>query len=47
MKRRSKRKIAVSATTALTLAIFVIAFANQLFGVQVRSTLAPAAPDID
>lgn len=44
MKRRSKRKIAVSATTALTLAIFVIAFANKLFGDKVRSTLAPAAP---
>ena len=47
MKRRSKRKIAVSATTALTLAIFVIAFANKLFGDKVRSTLAPAAPDFD
>ena len=47
MKRRSKRKIAISATTALTLAIFVIAFANKLFGDKVRSTLAPAAPDFD
>ena len=47
MKRRSKRKIAVSATTALTLAIFVIAFANKLFGDKVRSTLAPTAPDFD
>ena len=47
MKRRSKRKIAVSATTALTLAIFIIAFANKLFGDKVRSTLAPAAPDFD
>ncbi len=47
MKRRSKRKIAVSATTALTLAIFVIAFANKLFGDKVSSTLAPAAPDFD
>ncbi len=47
MKRRSKRKIAVSATTALTLAIFIIAFANKLFGVKFRSTLAPAAPDFD
>lgn len=47
MKRRSKRKIAVSATTALTLAIFVIAFANKLFGDKVRSTLAPAAPGFD
>lgn len=47
MKRRSKRKIAVSATTALTLAIFIIAFANKLFGDKFRSTLAPAAPDFD
>lgn len=47
MKRRSKRKIAVSATTALTLAIFVIAFANKLFGDKVRSTLAPSSPDFD
>lgn len=47
MKRRSKRKIAVSATTALTLAIFIIAFANKLFGDKVRSTLAPTAPDFD
>ena len=47
MKRRSKRKIAVSATTALTLAIFIIAFANKLFGDKLRSTLAPAAPDFD
>lgn len=47
MKRRSKRKIAVSATTALTLAIFTIAFANKLFGDKFRSTLAPAAPDFD
>ncbi len=47
MKRRSKRKIAVSATTALTLAIFVIAFANKVFGDKFRSTLAPAAPDFD
>ncbi len=47
MKRRSKRKIAVSATTALTLAIFVISFANKLFGDKVRSTLAPTAPDFD
>ena len=47
MKRRSKRKIAVAATTALTLAIVVIAFANKLFGDKVRSTLAPAAPDFD
>lgn len=47
MKRRSKRKIAVSATTALTLAIFIIAFANKLFGNKFRSTLAPAAPDFD
>ena len=47
MKRRSKRKIAVSATTALTLAIFIIAFANKLFGDKFRSTLAPTAPDFD
>lgn len=47
MKRRSKRKIAVSATTALTLAIFIIAFANKLLGDKFRSTLAPAAPDFD
>lgn len=47
MKRRSKRKIAVSATTALTLAIFIIAFANKVFGDKFRSTLAPAAPDFD
>lgn len=47
MKRRSKRKIAVSATTALTLAIFIIAFANKVFGDKIRSTLAPAAPDFD
>lgn len=47
MKRRSKRKIAVSATTVLTLAIFVIAFANKLFGDKVRSTLAPSSPDFD
>lgn len=47
MKRRSKRKIAVSATTALTLAIFVIAFANKLFGDKVRSTLAPSSSDFD
>lgn len=47
MKRQSKRKIAVSATTALTLAIFIIAFANKLFGDKFRSTLAPAAPDFD
>lgn len=47
MKRRSKRKIAVSATTALTLAIFIIAFANKLFGDKFRSTFAPAAPDFD
>lgn len=47
MKRRSKRKIAVSATTAMTLAIFIIAFANKLFGDKFRSTLAPAAPDFD
>lgn len=47
MKRRSKRKIAVSATTALTLAIFIIAFANKLFGNKFRSTLAPTAPDFD
>lgn len=47
MKRRSKRKIAVSATTVLTLAIFIIAFANKLFGDKFRSTLAPAAPDFD
>ena len=47
MKRRSKRKIAVSATTALILAIFIIAFANKLFGDKFRSTLAPAAPDFD
>lgn len=47
MKRRSKRKITVSATTALTLAIFIIAFANKLFGDKFRSTLAPAAPDFD
>ena len=47
MKRRSKRKIAVSATTALTLAIFIIAFANKLFGDKFRSTLASAAPDFD
>lgn len=47
MKWRSKRKIAVSATTALTLAIFIIAFANKLFGDKFRSTLAPAAPDFD
>ena len=47
MKRRSKRKIAVSATTALTLAIFVIAFANKLFGDKFRSTLAPSSSDFD
>ena len=47
MKRRSKRKIAVSATTALTLAIFIIAFANKLFGDKFRSTLAPSFPDFD
>ena len=47
MKRRSKRKIAVSATSALTLAIFIIAFANKVFGDKFRSTLAPAAPDFD
>ena len=47
MKRRNKRKTAVSATTALTLAIFIIAFANKLFGDKFRSTLAPAAPDFD
>ena len=47
MKRPSKRKIAVSATTALTLAIFIIAFANKVFGDKFRSTLAPAAPDFD
>ena len=47
MKRRSKRKIAVSATTALTLAIFIIAFANKLFGDKFRSTLAPSSSDFD
>ena len=47
MKRRSKRKIAVSATAALTAAIFIIAFANKLFGDKVRSTLAPSSPDFD
>ena len=47
MKRRSKRKIAVSATTALTAAIFIIAFANKVFGDRIRSTLAPTTPDFD
>lgn len=47
MKRRSKRKIAVSATTALTLAIFIIAFANKVFGDKIRSTFAPSFPDFD
>ena len=31
----------------MTLAIFIIAFANKLFGDKFRSTLAPAAPDFD
>ena len=47
MKRRNKRKTAVSATAVLTIAIFIIAFANKLFGDKFRSTLAPAAPDFD
>lgn len=47
MKRRSKRKIAVSATTALTLAIFIIAFANKVFGDKIRNTFAPSFPDFD
>ncbi len=47
MKRRSKRKIAVSATTALTLAIFIIAFANKVFGDKIHSTFAPSFPDFD
>ena len=47
MKRRSKRKIAVSATAALTAAIFIIAFANKVFGDRIRSTLAPTTPDFD
>lgn len=47
MKRRSKRKIAVSATAALTAAIFIIAFANRLLGDKIRGTLAPASPDFD
>ena len=47
MKRRSKRKIAVSATAALTAAIFIIAFANKLFGDKIRGTLAPTVSDFD
>lgn len=47
MKRRSKQKIAVSATAALTAAIFIIAFANKLFGDKIRGTLAPTVSDFD
>lgn len=47
MKRRSKRKIAISATTVLTLAIFIIAFANKVFGDKIRSTFAPSSSDFD
>lgn len=47
MKRRSKRKIAVSATAALTAAIFIIAFANKVFGDKIRGTLAPTVSDFD
>ena len=48
MKRQNKRKAAVSATAALTIAIFIIAFANKLFGDKLRSTFAQdAAVDFD
>ena len=48
MKRRNKRKTAVSATAVLTIAIFIIAFANKLFGDKLRSAFAQdAAVDFD
>ena len=48
MKRRNKRKTAVSATAVLTIAIFIIAFANKLFGDKLRSAFAQdAATDFD
>lgn len=48
MKRRSKRKIAFSATTAVTAAIFIIAFANSVFGDKIRTAFAPdTASDFD
>lgn len=48
MKRQNKRKTAVSATAVLTIAIFIIAFANKLFGDKLRSAFAQdAAVDFD
>lgn len=48
MKRRNKRKTAVSATAVLTIAIFIIAFANKLFADKLRSAFAQdAAADFD
>ena len=48
MKRQNKRKTAVSATAVLTIAIFIIAFANRLFGDKLRSAFAQdTAADFD